>query len=204
MIKEMDELNNSIIEGIKHPLLVLDESLRIVKCNGQFQDIFQLGQGVGPGAHLMKVLPENKLEAIIKQSIAADKPINEVEFSCHIGDEEERHFLVAVSIIKLSSSKNGVLVIFDEITEWKRRQFQVMEASRLVSVGEMAAGIAHEINNPLAAVMGFSQLVLRREVDETVRKDLDKILAEAKRASKIIANLQSFARRYKPRKEYVT
>ena len=47
MIKEMDELNNSIIEGIKHPLLVLDESLRIVKCNGQFQDIFQLGQGVG-------------------------------------------------------------------------------------------------------------------------------------------------------------
>ncbi len=203
MIKEMDELNNSIIEGIKHPLLVLDESLRIVKCNGQFQDIFQLGQGVGPGAHLMKVLPENKLEAIIKQSIAADKPIHEVEFSCHIGDEEERHFLVAVSIIKLSSSKNGVLVIFDEITEWKRRQFQVMEASRLVSVGEMAAGIAHEINNPLAAVMGFSQLVLRREVDETVRKDLDKILAEAKRASKIIANLQSFARRYKPRKEYV-
>ena len=67
----------------------------------------------------------------------------------------------------------------------------------------MAAGIAHEINNPLAAVMGFSQLVLRRDVDESVRKDLDKILAEAKRASKIIANLQSFARRYKPRKEYV-
>ena len=95
-------------------------------------------------------------------------------------------------------------MIFDEITEWKRRQFQVMEASRLVSVGEMAAGIAHEINNPLAAVMGFSQLVLRREVDEMVRKDLNKILAEAKRASKIIANLQSFARRYKPRKEYIS
>ena len=204
MIKTMDELNNSIIEGINHALLVLDESLRIVKCNGQFQDIFQLGPDVGPGTHLAKALPESRLEAMISQCMAANKPMHEVEFSCHVGDDEERHFLVAVSIIKLSSSENGILVIFDEITEWKRRQFQVMEASRLVSVGEMAAGIAHEINNPLAAVMGFSQLVLRRDVDEAVRKDLDKILAEAKRASKIIANLQSFARRYKPKKEYIS
>ena len=200
----MDTLNNSIIEGINHALLVLDESLMIVKCNRQFQDVFQLAPDVGPGSHLSKALPESRLEAMIKQCRASNKPMHEMEFSCHIGAGEERHFLVAVSIIKLSASEDGALVTFDEITEWKRRQSQVMEASRLVSVGEMAAGIAHEINNPLAAVMGFSQLVLRRDVDESVRKDLDKILAEAKRASKIIANLQSFARRYKPRKEYVS
>ncbi|MCH8108865.1 MAG: response regulator [Chloroflexi bacterium] len=204
MIKRTEELNNSIIEGIRHALVVLDESLRIVKCNRQFQDVFQLASDVEPGVNLMDVLPESRLEAIIKQSMTANKSTHEVEFDCYIGDDEERHFLLAVSIIKLSSSENGALVIFDEITEWKRRQFQVMEASRLVSVGEMAAGIAHEINNPLAAVMGFSQLVLRRDVEESVRNDLNKILAEAKRASKIIANLQSFARRYKPRKEYVS
>ena len=82
-------------------------------------------------------------------------------------------------------------------------QFQVMEASRLVSIGEMAAGVAHEINNPLAAVMGFAQLVLRRDVDSSVQRDVERVLAEAKRASKIIANLQSFARRYKPKKDPV-
>ena len=95
------------------------------------------------------------------------------------------------------------MLSFDEITEWKQRQNKVTEASRLVSIGEMAAGIAHEINNPLAAVMGFAQLAMRRNVDDSIRRDLDKILAESKRASKIIANLQSFARRYKPRQEPV-
>ena len=59
--------------------------------------------------------------------------------------------------------------------------------------------------HPLAgpAVMGFTQLVMRRDVDDRVRQDLEKILAESKRASKIITNLQSFARRYKPKKDPV-
>jgi two-component system NtrC family sensor kinase len=210
-LKAANELNESIIEGISYALVVLDGDLRVVRCNQQFRDTFQpvgadgraLLQEPGVKVPLADVFPDGRLDAIIREGISAGQAIREVEFSCAIGGEE-RHFLLAVSRMRCSAFQGGILVMFDEVTEWKRRQHQVMEASRLVSIGEMAAGIAHEINNPLAAVMGFAQLVLRRDLDPMVRKDVEKVLTEAKRASKIVANLQSFARRYKPRKEPVS
>lgn len=71
-----------------------------------------------------------------------------------------------------------------------------MEHNRLISVGEMAAGVAHELNNPLTAVLGFSQLVLREEMDDLLRRDIEAIASEAKRAGRIVDNLLSFTRRY--------
>ncbi len=196
-----DALNESIIANIHHPLLVLDSARRIIRCNQYFLNIFRLTPEMVAGQPVITdVVPDERMDAIVRQGLVSDEAVREIEFSCAIGGGEERQFLVGVS--RLHGQVEGLLVTFDEITEWKRRQLQVMEASRLVSVGEMAAGIAHEINNPLAAVMGFAQLVLRRELEPSVRQDLEKILAEAQRASKIVANLQSFARRHKPRKQY--
>lgn len=196
------QLNEAIVEGINHALMVLDSSFMVVRCNRMFLDIFKLSIGVRGGFPLGQVFTEDRLEAIIQQTMLSGDPMKEVEFACEVGGEQ-LNFLLSLSKINLPSSRDGIIVTFDEVTEWKRRQAQVMEASRLVSIGEMAAGIAHEINNPLAAVMGFTQLVMRRDLDDRVKRDLEKILAESKRASKIITNLQSFARRYKPKKQIV-
>ncbi len=196
-----DALNESIIANIHHALVVLDSAQRIIRCNQHFLDVFRLTpEAVASRPVITDVVPNERLDAIVRQGLVSDETVREIEFSCAIGDGEERQFLMGIS--RLQRPVQGLLVTFDEITEWKRRQLQVMEAGRLVSVGEMAAGIAHEINNPLAAVMGFAQLVLQRDLEPSVRQDLEKILAEAKRASKIVANLQSFARRHKPRKQY--
>ena len=96
-----------------------------------------------------------------------------------------------------------MLVAFYEVTEWKRRQHQAMEAGRLASLGEMVAGITHEINNPLAAIMGLSQLALRRDLDPAMRKDLESVLAEARTAAEVVANLRVFGGVVRPRKERV-
>jgi two-component system NtrC family sensor kinase len=58
----------------------------------------------------------------------------------------------------------------------------------------MAAGVAHELNNPLTAILGFSQLALRQDVDDVLKRDLEAIAAEAERAGRIVDNLLSFAR----------
>lgn len=202
VILDSNDLSEAIVENIHHALLVLNKSLRIVRVNERFREIFRIRPEIGAGAPLFEAFSNARLISIVTQALESDEAMWETEFSYSEADEEERHFLLDISKIR-SSSDEYLLVTFDEVTEWKRSQTQVMEASRLVSVGEMAAGIAHEVNNPLAAVMGFSQLVLRREMEDGVRKDIEKIFAEAKRASKIITNLQSFARRYKPRKEPV-
>jgi two-component system NtrC family sensor kinase len=72
---------------------------------------------------------------------------------------------------------------------------QLQRAGRLATVGELAAGVAHELNNPLAAIQGFAQLLAARDdVDEILKKDLQTIYMEAKRATTITKNLLSFSR----------
>ena len=71
-----------------------------------------------------------------------------------------------------------------------------MFTDRLASVGELAAGIAHEINNPLTGVLGFSELVLASDIPEGVRQDVETIHSEARRAADVVKNLLVFARRH--------
>ena len=94
--------------------------------------------------------------------------------------------------------------MFDEVTEWKRRQAQVTERDRLITVSEMVAGLVHEINNPMAAVMGLAQLVLRRDLDSEVRRDVERILGQAQRCANIVSNLRSFSGQNEPTKRRVS
>jgi PAS domain S-box-containing protein len=74
-------------------------------------------------------------------------------------------------------------------------------ASRLASVGEMASGIAHEINNPLTAVIGFAQLLMDNDLPEEIKEDLTIIHKEAQRAAGVARNLLTFARKHAPSKQ---
>ena len=72
------------------------------------------------------------------------------------------------------------------------------QASRLASVGEMASGIAHEINNPLTSVIGYSQLLLERDIPEDIREDVGIIADGAQRVADIVKRLLTFSRQYEP------
>jgi two-component system NtrC family sensor kinase len=69
------------------------------------------------------------------------------------------------------------------------------------SVGQLVSGVAHELNNPLTGITGFAQMLLLRDLDDQARKQVETIYAEAERASKIVSNLLTFARRRKSTKE---
>ena len=88
-------------------------------------------------------------------------------------------------------------------TEEERRKLEekAQVASRLASVGEMAAGIAHEINNPLTGVLGFSQLLLKKEnVPEDIKDNLKLIADGSQRVADVVKRLLIFARQVKPNK----
>jgi len=84
----------------------------------------------------------------------------------------------------------------------KELQQQLYLSSRLAAIGELAAGVAHEISNPLTGILGFSQRLMRKSTDEEVSRDLERIHSEAQRVAKVVGNLLTFARRREPRKEY--
>ncbi len=85
----------------------------------------------------------------------------------------------------------------------KQMEMQLLETSRLASIGKLAAGMAHEINNPLTSVLGFSQLLMAKNVPDDIAVDLNIINAEAKRAAKIVQNLLLFARKTEPEMQYL-
>jgi len=84
----------------------------------------------------------------------------------------------------------------------KRLQQELNRSRRLASVGELAAGVAHEINNPLTGIIGFSERLLKKNTDEEIKRDLGRIHNEAQRMAKVVENLLAFTRHHELEKQY--
>jgi two-component system NtrC family sensor kinase len=93
----------------------------------------------------------------------------------------------------------GSIHVAKDISHEKLLQQQLIQSEKLSAIGELISGIAHELNNPLTGVMGYSQLLqLRKDIDERAKDSLLKINNLALRCQRIVQNLLSFARKQKP------
>ena len=85
----------------------------------------------------------------------------------------------------------------------RRLQNQLLHADRLATIGQLSAGVAHEINEPLGSILGFSQLIQESQPDEVTRRDVEKIIKATLHAREIIRKLMLFSRQMPPRKSRI-
>ncbi len=98
----------------------------------------------------------------------------------------------------------GSVYLLRDITEQKRLREQLVQSEKMAAVGQLVSGVAHELNNPLAGVMGYSQLLLmQNDLGSKTQNYLNKICKESDRAKNIVNNLLTFARKHKPEKKYL-
>ena len=95
----------------------------------------------------------------------------------------------------------GSVMVARDVTKQKRMEEQLIVTDRLASIGELSSGIAHELNNPLTSVIGFSQLLMEGDVPDNIKENLTTIYSEAQRAAVIVKNLLTFARKHAPVKQ---
>ena len=105
--------------------------------------------------------------------------------------------------IELEALRRRVAELESLETEQRRAGEQMLITDRLASIGELASGLAHELNNPLTGVIGFSQLLLNKDLPDEIKEDIKIIYSEAKRAADVMKNLLIFARKHAPVKQLV-
>jgi two-component system NtrC family sensor kinase len=109
--------------------------------------------------------------------------------------------LLSAPLVDALGEVEGRVWVGRDVTEQRRVERTLAQAERLSSVGEVVAGVAHELNNPLTGVLGWSQMLRAGTRDPKLAEDLDRIVESAIRCRKIVMNLLSFARRHPPERK---
>jgi len=104
--------------------------------------------------------------------------------------------LTTSPILNSKNDITGSVHIIKDVTEQKKKQEQLIITDRLATMGELVSGITHELNNPLTSIIGFSQLLMEKEIPDDLKEYLSLINSEARRSAEIIKNLLTFARKH--------
>ncbi|HEY4216378.1 MAG TPA: PAS domain S-box protein [Gemmatimonadaceae bacterium] len=122
-----------------------------------------------------------------------------VELRYSDAEGELRQCSLTLTPLSEDGEVTGALGVVRDVTDEKRLAEQLLQQEKLAAVGQLVSGVAHELNNPLASVMAFAQLLLAAPEDAAHdRRAIDAINHEAKRAAKIVSNLLTFARQHQP------
>lgn len=190
----------ALAESIRESAVAIDRDSHIVNWNTAFARKFE---NPAAGDPLAAHFDPPGLRALIKSTMSGPSSREAEMISDQGGTQAAAYRVIAAPVLpaRNGSDPSGarVLLIIDDISQQADQRNRMVANSRLVAVGEMAAGVAHELNNPLTAILGFSQLALKQTVDPVLRKDLESIAHEAERAGHIVDNLLGFARSHSGR-----
>jgi two-component system NtrC family sensor kinase len=188
--------SESIIESISAGVLSLDLEGRIGSWNTAMERLYGLKRADAAGRHLAEVFPPELLAELPGDSAS---PEGRSVYKFRLATPEGRELVVNVSVAPLvdlgGSRVIGRLLIFNDLTERVSLEDQLVQAEKLSSIGLLAAGVAHEVNTPLAVIASQGQMLLRQSSPEDPQaRTVEKIVKQAFRASEIVNSLLKFSR----------
>jgi PAS domain S-box-containing protein len=139
------------------------------------------------------------------QTTALGQQVENLELRVARSDGSMGNFSISLSPMRDESKHvNSVVVVMTDITDAALLQAKLAHSEKMATIGQLVSGVAHEVNNPLAAILGFTDLLLENpDVPETAREDLRIILQETQRTKEIVQDLLSFARQRPAQREAV-
>jgi PAS domain S-box-containing protein len=187
-------------DSISDAISIHDKDFRILRANKAFADLFRkdFNEIINIYCYELHKGKEPRSGCPHQHTLTTGKPASTEFYESHLG----KYLVESTSpIFNEQGEVVATVHITRDITEQKRQNERLMMTDRLASLGEMAAGTAHELNNPLTSIIGFSQLLMEKEVPDDIRDDLKLIHSEAQRAANVTKDLLTFARKHAPMKQ---
>ena len=193
--ERLKEFNENIVESINVGILALDPEERIESWNSQMEVMFALARKEALHQPLEAVFPVNLVEEFRR---VKDQPgvHNLYKFRLETRAEETRIANIAIApLVSRDFRTVGRIILIDDITDQTQMEGQLAQAEKLSSIGLLAAGVAHEVNTPLAVISSYAQMLARQlKGDAKLAPLLDKITQQTFRASEIVNGLLNFSR----------
>ncbi|MEK7701372.1 MAG: ATP-binding protein [candidate division NC10 bacterium] len=211
-VRAAERLSRRILASLSDALIVLGRGGEVRYANRVFYDWFGSEPSAVAGRSLHEVLPLAEAARQIEEIAAGSAHANPFEATWRPEEGEERTFRVSVSGLRVAEEEEEEeeLVILEELTAYRRMaekqrtlEAQLLQAEKLSALGGLVSGVAHELNNPLAVVLGRAELLLLGELDERTRRALEAVRTQGDRMKRIIQNLLFVARKHPPERSWV-
>jgi len=189
------DFSQNVIESINVGVVACDLAHRVELWNSAMEKLYGLAQSEVWSKSLESIFPPDLL-AELPRPTEPRRVLNLYKFPLQTVDG--RRLIVNLATVPLLGKDNeviGRLLIINDLTERVNLEYQVIQADKLSSVGLLAAGVAHEVNTPLAVIASQAQMLMRQmDPDDPRIGTLEKISKQAFRASEIVNNLLKFSR----------
>jgi two-component system sensor histidine kinase PilS (NtrC family) len=194
-IADLKALNQHVIDSLPSGLATADVSQRILTFNRAAEAITGVSFTAAVGRPIAEVLQLSaELLAALERELTGAVP-RRLEIKYKTLDQRNIDIGLTATILQTPSGRAGLLMTFQDLTHIKKLERDALIQQRLAAVGEMAAGIAHEIRNPLASMSGSIQ-ILRQELslDREQEQLMDIVLRESERLNATIGSFLAYAR----------
>jgi len=200
------DFNQKILNTTQSMILVLDTAGLISYANRRcYEAGYQEGELIGHRlVEWVEASHRKDFDAAL-ETTAHGHQVENLELRVRRSDGSMGHFSISLSPMRdEQKTVNSVVVVMTDITDAALLQAKLAHSEKMATIGRLVSGVAHEVNNPLAAILGFTDLLLENpEVPGSAREDLQIILQETQRTKDIVQDLLSFARQRPVQRELV-
>ena len=191
-IADLEILKENIIQSISSGLVALDEHGKVIAFNRGAEGIFSIDSEDAIQRHIRDIAP------FVMPYLKVSNPNKFSQLSCKRSDGQQIDLLLNISPLKdQDGSKRGQILVFQDTTRLREMEREVKRMENLAMLGELAAGIAHEIRNPLASISGSLQVLndgLPKEASRISKRLMRIMLREVTRLDHLINDFLQFAR----------
>jgi len=200
------DFNQKILNTTQSMILVLDTAGLISYANRRcFESGYREDELIGHRlVDWVEWSHREDFEAAL-ETTANGQQVENLELRVRRSDSSMGHFSISLSPMRDEQNiVNSVVVVTTDITDAALLQAKLAHSEKMATIGRLVSGVAHEVNNPLAAILGFTDLLLENpDVPAAAREDLQIILNETQRTKDIVQDLLSFARQRPVQRELV-